>query len=115
MQRIVFEPLCILVAAGVFKLLGVANLILMLCMMASAAALTLKNVITWYEAWSYVRDMLDQLPEEQRLTFTLHHFSDLSLPEVADIMHSSTATTKSRLRLAREKLQEKLTARGVVE
>jgi RNA polymerase sigma-70 factor (ECF subfamily) len=47
------------------------------------------------------------------ITFTLHHFADLSLPEVAEIMHSSTATTKSRLRLAREKLREKLSARGV--
>jgi RNA polymerase sigma-70 factor (ECF subfamily) len=62
-----------------------------------------------------VGEMLGHLPEEQRLTFTLHHFSDLSLPEVADIMHSNTATTKSRLRLAREKLQEKLTSRGIVE
>jgi RNA polymerase sigma-70 factor (ECF subfamily) len=47
------------------------------------------------------------------MTFTLHHFAELSLPEVAEIMHSSTATTKSRLRLAREKLREKLSARGV--
>jgi RNA polymerase sigma-70 factor (ECF subfamily) len=47
------------------------------------------------------------------ITFTLHHFAELSLPEVAEIMHSSTATTKSRLRLAREKLREKLSARGV--
>ena len=60
-----------------------------------------------------VDELLQELPEEQRLTFTLHHFADLSLPEVAEIMHSSTATTKSRLRLAREKLREKLSARGV--
>lgn len=59
-QRIVFEPLCIFGAAVVFKLLGFANLILMLCLMASAAALSLKSIITWYEGWSYVRDMLDQ-------------------------------------------------------
>ena len=60
-----------------------------------------------------VDEALNELPEEQRLTFTLHHFAELSLPEVAEIMHSSTATTKSRLRLAREKLREKLSARGV--
>jgi len=60
-----------------------------------------------------VDELLEDLPEEQRLTFTLHHFAELSLPEVAEIMHSSTATTKSRLRLAREKLREKLAARGV--
>ena len=65
------------------------------------------------ELASLVDELLQELPEEQRLTFTLHHFTDLSLPEVADIMHSSTATTKSRLRLAREKLREKLSARGV--
>jgi RNA polymerase sigma-70 factor (ECF subfamily) len=65
------------------------------------------------ELAALVDELLTELPEEQRLTFTLHHFGSLSLPEVADIMHSSTATTKSRLRLAREKLREKLSARGV--
>lgn len=60
-----------------------------------------------------VEELLQELPEEQRLTFTLHHFADLSLPEVGDILHANTATTKSRLRLAREKLREKLVARGV--
>ena len=60
-----------------------------------------------------VDELLQELPEEQRLTFTLHHFADLSLPEVGEILHANTATTKSRLRLAREKLQEKLATRGV--
>jgi RNA polymerase sigma-70 factor (ECF subfamily) len=65
------------------------------------------------ELAALVDELLQELPEEQRLTFTLHHFAELSLPEVADIMHANTATTKSRLRLAREKLREKLSARGV--
>lgn len=60
-----------------------------------------------------VDELLQELPEEQRLTFTLHHFADLSLPEVGEILHANTATTKSRLRLAREKLQEKLATKGV--
>jgi RNA polymerase sigma-70 factor, ECF subfamily len=62
-----------------------------------------------------VEELLEELPEEQRMTFTMHHFGELSLPEVAEIMQSNVATTKSRLRLAREKLQEKLNARGVLE
>jgi RNA polymerase sigma-70 factor (ECF subfamily) len=43
----------------------------------------------------------------------LHHYAGLSLPEVAEVMETSLPTTKSRLRLAREKLQEKLAQRGV--
>jgi RNA polymerase sigma-70 factor (ECF subfamily) len=65
------------------------------------------------ELSAMVDELLQELPEEQRLTFTLHHFAGLSLPEVGEILHANTATTKSRLRLAREKLREKLSARGV--
>lgn len=57
--------------------------------------------------------VLQELPEEQRLTFTLHHYGGLTLPEVANVMESSVPTTKSRLRLAREKLQQKLAIRGI--
>lgn len=64
------------------------------------------------ELGSIVRELLPDLPEEQRLTFTLHHFAELSLPEVAKILQTNVATTKSRLRLAREKLREKLKERG---
>ena len=60
-----------------------------------------------------VDELLEEIPDEQRLTFTLHHYAGLSLPEVAQAMDTSLPTTKSRLRLAREKLQEKLLDRGV--
>ena len=60
-----------------------------------------------------VEELLEELPEEQRLTFTLHHFGGLTLSEVADALETSLPTSKSRLRLAREKLQEMLTSRGV--
>jgi RNA polymerase sigma-70 factor (ECF subfamily) len=61
-----------------------------------------------------VNALLLTLPEEQRMTFILHHFEELSLPEVADVMRSSLPTTKSRLRLTREKLRKSLFERGVV-
>jgi RNA polymerase sigma-70 factor (ECF subfamily) len=59
--------------------------------------------------------LLEDLPDEQRLTFVLHHYAGLSLSEVADAMDTSVATSKSRLRLAREKLRDQLLQRGVVE
>ena len=58
--------------------------------------------------------LLDDLPQEQRLTFTLYHFADLSLPDIAEVMETSVPTTKSRLRLAREKLSEWMLARGII-
>jgi RNA polymerase sigma-70 factor (ECF subfamily) len=60
-----------------------------------------------------VDELLVRIPDEQRLTFLLHHYSGLSLSEVADVMQSSLPTTKSRLRLAREKLRGELKKRGV--
>jgi len=62
-----------------------------------------------------IEELLSQLPEDQRLTFTLHHFSELTLGEVANVMETSLPTSKSRLRLAREKLREKLQTRGVTD
>jgi len=60
-----------------------------------------------------IDELLGEIPDDQRQTFLLHHYSDLSLPEVAEITDVPVATSKSRLRLAREKLAEKLRARGV--
>lgn len=67
----------------------------------------IREVARWVEA------ELQTLPEEQRLTFLLYHYSGLSLPEVADVMESNLSTTKSRLRLVREKLQERLQEIGI--
>ena len=62
-----------------------------------------------------VGELLQKIPEEQRLTFMMHHYSGLSLPEVADAMEANLPTTKSRLRLAREKLRELLADRGILD
>jgi RNA polymerase sigma-70 factor (ECF subfamily) len=62
-----------------------------------------------------VGELLQKIPEEQRLTFMMHHYSGLSLPEVADAMEANLPTTKSRLRLAREKLRELLAEQGILD
>ncbi|MDB5385796.1 MAG: sigW 7 [Planctomycetaceae bacterium] len=61
-----------------------------------------------------VNELLATLSNEQRMTFILHHFEELSLPEVADAMRTLLPTTKSRLRLAREKLRTMLLERNIV-
>ena len=67
------------------------------------------------EVAAIVSELLEQLPEEQRQTFQLHHFESLTLPEVADAMQTSLPTAKSRLRLAKEKLRYLLSCRGFAE
>ncbi|HET6423421.1 MAG TPA: sigma-70 family RNA polymerase sigma factor, partial [Planctomycetaceae bacterium] len=59
--------------------------------------------------------ILPELPEDQRATFILYHYMGLSLPDIADATESNLPTCKSRLRLAREKLREKLLERGVAD
>lgn len=67
------------------------------------------------EVLAVVDDILAEIPPEQCETFTLHVYSELSLPEVAEITGVPLATAKSRFRLAREKLKEKLQIRGFAD
>ncbi len=62
-----------------------------------------------------VQGMLQDLPEEQRQTFQLHHYQSLTLSEVADAMQTSLPTAKSRLRLVKEKLRNLLVCRGFAD
>lgn len=59
-----------------------------------------------------VAEVLPELPAEQRMTFQMYHYDGLSLPEIADAMEANLPTTKSRLRLAREKLRDQLLRKG---
>jgi len=68
-----------------------------------------------HEISAIVTELLDELPDEQRQTFLMHHFDSLTLSEVADAMHTTLPTAKSRLRLAKEKLRYQLSCRGFSE
>ncbi len=71
------------------------------------------QLIEQQEVVVIIEAMLAEIPDDQSETFHLHHIEGLSLPEVAEVMGVPTATSKSRLRLAREKLAEKLRSRGI--
>jgi len=71
------------------------------------------EIVSYREVAGIVDQLLSQIPEDQRMTFTLHHYSGLPLPEVAEAMDTNLPTSKSRLRLAREKLREKLKSYGI--
>ena len=66
------------------------------------------------EVAKLVETGLALIPEEQRQTFTLHHYGGVSLPEIAQIMDVPLPTAKSRLRLAREKLAEIMRSHGIM-
>lgn len=56
-------------------------------------------------------DAVEDLPAEQRETFLLREVSELSFPEIAEATGAAVGTSKSRLRLAMEKLRRKLSSR----
>jgi len=55
-----------------------------------------------------VRELLDQLPEDQAETLALHVMLGHSMEEVAKAMRCSVNTAKSRLRLAKSALRRRI-------
>lgn len=53
-----------------------------------------------------VDELLPMLPDDQRTAFILYACCGMSLPEVSELMEACLPTTKSRVRLAREKLRD---------
>lgn len=59
--------------------------------------------------------VLHGLPTEQRMAFDLHHLAGLSMDEGAMAVDVPVHTFKSRVRLAREKLAERLRIREIAQ
>jgi RNA polymerase sigma-70 factor (ECF subfamily) len=55
------------------------------------------------------------LPEEQREVFVMRAYLEMSFPEIAEVVAQPLNTTKSRMRLALERLKSELAGAGVVE
>lgn len=55
-----------------------------------------------------VRQLLDELPAEQAETMTLHYLAGLTVEEVASAVRAPIETVRSRLRLAKAALRERV-------
>ncbi len=51
---------------------------------------------------------IDQLPEKQRIAFTLNKYEDLSYQQIAEVMETSLASVESLIHRAKKNLQEQL-------
>lgn len=55
-----------------------------------------------------VRQIIDELPEEQRLCVLMYYFDEMSVRDIAEELGVSENTVKSRLRLARNRIKAEI-------
>jgi len=60
-------------------------------------------------AWLALRSALDSLSREQRAVVALHLYAGYSVEETATLTGAGTETTRSRLRLAKQRLRRTMT------
>jgi RNA polymerase sigma-70 factor (ECF subfamily) len=65
------------------------------------------------ELGAVLRDAIERLPPRQRLIFTMRHFEELKLSEIAEALHLAEGTVKRQLHAAVHRLRAAL--RGVRE
>lgn len=52
-----------------------------------------------------MKEILDGLPEDQKLCVLMYYYEELSVSDIADALGCSTGTVKSRLNYARKKIR----------
>ena len=60
-------------------------------------------------------ELVQALPEDQRLVVTLYYYDGLSVGEIAQVLGAPQGTVKSRLSRGRDKLRERLREEGIYE
>ena len=71
-----------------------------------------ENIFLREEEKTAVRAAVSRLPEIYRLPILLHYSSDVSVQEIAEILHIPAGTVKSRMNTARQMLKKELEALG---
>ena len=64
--------------------------------------------VDYKETKRLVQEMIDELPEEQRIAIVLRYLEDLPVKQIAEIMECSEGTIKSRLNYGRKSIKEKV-------
>ncbi len=79
---------------------------------ADSPVVSPENIFLQEEEKSVVREVVARLIEKYRIPVLLYYSSDMSVPEIAKILHIPEGTVKSRLNKARQILKEELEALG---
>lgn len=64
-----------------------------------------EQLIAQKKARELLDELLEAMPEELRLVFTLYEFEGLKMPEISEYLEIPTGTVASRLRRARKQFQ----------
>lgn len=64
--------------------------------------------VDYAETKRLMQEILDKLPEDQRLCVLMYYYEELSVGEIAQALECSTGTVKSRLNYARKKIKNEV-------
>lgn len=77
-----------------------------------ADEMMLEDQVIKQELIGEVQKEIGRLPEKQRLVVHLFYSAEMSMEEIAGLLHIPRETVKSRLRLAKRKIRKRLEVRG---
>lgn len=64
------------------------------------------------EAIETLKSQIKTLPDKQRVVIEMYYSVEMSMEEIAETLHISKETVKSRIRLAKQKLRKSMEAQG---
>lgn len=64
-----------------------------------------EDSVDYAETKRLMKEILDSLPEDQKLCVLMYYYEELSVADIADALGCSTGTVKSRLNYARKKIR----------
>ena len=67
-----------------------------------------EEIVDNAEIRKIISEIIDSLPDEQRIAVMLYYYDEMSVPEIAGFMECSEGTVKSRLNYARRKIREEI-------
>ena len=67
-----------------------------------------KENTDYQELKTALKNLIDELPEDQRMCLLMYYFEELSINEIAESLELNNNTIKSRLNYARKRIKEKV-------